>query len=119
MKKKIAVFLLTLCSLLRAASPVSGQQPTRIPKIVYFSASSAASQLPRVESLKQGLRDLGYIESKTILVEQRYGDGKLDRAGALATEIVGLKPDVIVTGGPAATRAVKEATTKIPIVMGF
>lgn len=84
-----------------------------------MSAGSASSQVSRVEVFKQGLRELGYVEGKNIVIEQRYAEGKLDRVAALAAELVSLKQDVIVTGGPAATRASKEATSTIPIVMGF
>src|SRR5262245_48885082 len=113
------IFLWLLATLLLTTASTQAQQPAKTAKIAYFSASSGASQAPRLESLKQGLRALGYVEGKDIVVEERYAEGKLDRAGALAAELVGLKLDAIVTGGPAATRAVKEATTKIPIVMGF
>jgi putative tryptophan/tyrosine transport system substrate-binding protein len=118
MKKQITV--LTLCATLFALYlPVQAQQPAKVPRIAYFSAGSASSQASRLEVFRQGLRDLGYAEEKEIVIEQRYADGKLDRVAALATELVRLKLDVIVTGGPAATRAAKEATATIPIVMGF
>jgi ABC-type uncharacterized transport system substrate-binding protein len=95
------------------------QQPKKVPRIAYFSAGSASSQSSRLDVFKQGLQELGYAEGKEIVIEQRYAEGKLDRVSALAAELVGLKPDVIVTGGPAATRSIKEATATIPIVMGF
>jgi putative tryptophan/tyrosine transport system substrate-binding protein len=63
------------------------------------------------------LREFGYVEGKNIIIEWRSAEGKLDRLHAFATELVRLKVDVIVTGGPTATRPVKEATTTIPIVM--
>jgi putative ABC transport system substrate-binding protein len=95
------------------------QQQSKPARIAYFSAGTAPSQASRLEVFKQGLRDLGYVVGKDIVIEQRYADGKLDRAVAIAKEIVGLKLDIIVTGGPAATRALKQATATIPIVMGF
>jgi putative ABC transport system substrate-binding protein len=95
------------------------QQQWKPARIAYFSAGTAPSQASRLEVFKQGLRDLGYVVGKDIVIEQRYADGKLDRAVAIAKEIVGLKLDIIVTGGPAATRALKQATATIPIVMGF
>ena len=95
------------------------QQPTKVPRIAYFSAGSSTSQASRLEVFRQGLRNLGYAEGKDIIIEQRYAEGKLDRVAAIAAELVSLKLDVIVTGGPAATRAAKEATAAIPIVMGF
>ena len=73
----------------------------------------------RIEAFRQGLRELGYEEGKNIVIEWRYTEGKLDRQQALAAELVRLKVDIIVSGGPTATRILKEATTTIPIVMGF
>ena len=72
---------------------------------------------PRTDAFGLGLRELGYLEGETIFVERRNADGKIDRLPALATELVRLKVDVIITGGPQATRAAKEATSTIPIVM--
>jgi len=95
------------------------QQPKKVPRIAYFSAGSASSQASRLDVFRQGLQELGYTENKDIIIEQQYAEGKLDRVAAIAAELVGLKLDVIVTGGPAATRSAKEATTTIPIVMGF
>jgi putative ABC transport system substrate-binding protein len=117
-KRKLGSF--ALCAMLFALCfPVQAQQPKKVPRIAYFSASSAASQASRLDVFRQGLRELGYAEGKDIIIEQRYAEGKLDRVAALAAELVGLKLDVIVTGGPAATRSAKEATATIPIVMGF
>ena len=71
----------------------------------------------RTEAFRQGLRELGYVEGKNIVIEWRYAEGKLDRLPALAADLVGLKVDVIVTGGSGATRPAKQATGTIPIVM--
>jgi putative ABC transport system substrate-binding protein len=73
--------------------------------------------LARIEAFRQGLRELGYAEGKNIIIEYRHAEGKLDRLPALAAELVRLKVDIIVTGGEPATRAVKEATVTIPIIM--
>jgi putative tryptophan/tyrosine transport system substrate-binding protein len=73
----------------------------------------------RIDAFRQGLRDLGYVEGKNIVIESRSAEGKSERVPALAAELVRLKVDVIVTAGPQATRAVKEATATIPIVMAF
>ena len=118
MKKKITVVILWAMTF-ALFPPAQAQQPAKVPRIAYFSAGSASSQASRLEVFRQGLRDLGYADGKDIVIEQRYADGKLDRVAALATELVRLKLAVIVTGGPAATRAAKEATATIPIVMGF
>jgi putative ABC transport system substrate-binding protein len=75
-----------------------------------------------MEAFRQGLRELGYEEGKNIVIEWRFSDGRTDHQGraslsSLASELVGLKPTLIVTGGTGPTRAVKEATSTIPIVM--
>ena len=93
------------------------QQPTKIPRIGFLTATSPSAVAARIEAFRQGLRELGYVEGKNIVIEWRYAEGKLDRLPALAAELVRLKVDVIVTAGPAATRAAKEATATIPIVM--
>ena len=82
-------------------------------------ATSPSANSARIEAFRQGLRELGYVEGKNIVIEWRYAEGKLDRLPALAAELVRLKVDVIVTTGPTVTRAAKEATTTIPIVMAF
>jgi putative tryptophan/tyrosine transport system substrate-binding protein len=69
--------------------------------------------------MRQGLRELGYVEGKNIVVEYRWAEGKIERLPDLAAELVRLKVEVIVTAGPPPTRAAKEATVTLPIVMGF
>ena len=94
-------------------------QPTKIPRIGYLGANSFSVNTDRPEAFRQGLRELGYIEGNNIAIEWRSAEGKQDRLPALAAELVRLKVDIIVTGGPPSTRAAKEATVTIPIVMGF
>jgi putative ABC transport system substrate-binding protein len=116
MKKKIAV--LTLCAMLLALClSAEAQQPAKIPRIGYLSGSFGSTSPDRREAFRQGLRELGYIEGKSILVEYRYADGKFDRLPALATELVRLKVDIILTAGPQATRPAKEVSSTIPIIM--
>jgi putative ABC transport system substrate-binding protein len=74
---------------------------------------------PRLDAFRQGLRELGYVEGKTVVLEHRYADGRPDRLPALAAELTRLKVAVIVTSGPTATRPAKAATSTIPIVMAF
>jgi putative tryptophan/tyrosine transport system substrate-binding protein len=81
----------------------------------WIPATSATSA--RIEAFRQGLRELGYVEGKNVVVEYRYAEGKADRERELAAELVRVKVDVIVTGGSTATRSAKEATVTIPIVM--
>jgi putative tryptophan/tyrosine transport system substrate-binding protein len=112
------IWLLT--TVLLAIVPVAeAQQPTKISRIGYLSAVSPSANVARNEAFRQGLRELGYVEGKNIVIDWRSAEGKLDRLPALAAELVRLKVDIIITGGPPATRAAKEATSTIPIVMTF
>ena len=77
---------------------VEAQQPTKIPRIGFLIAASPSSVSPRLKAFRQGLRELGYVEGKNIVIEWRYAEGKLDRLPALAAELVRLKIDIIVTG---------------------
>jgi putative ABC transport system substrate-binding protein len=94
------------------------QQPKKVPQVGFLGSASPSAVSARIEALRQGLRELGYVEGKNIVIEQRYAEGKFDRLNELAAELVHLKVDVIVTVGPAATRPAKKATATIPIVMG-
>ena len=110
----------TFCSMLLALPfPAQAQQPAKIPRIAWLTASSLSAPSARIEAFRQGLRDLGYVEGKNIVIEWRYAEGKLDRLPALAAELVRLKVEVIVSAGPPPTRYAKQATLTIPIVMAF
>jgi putative tryptophan/tyrosine transport system substrate-binding protein len=109
----LTALLFALC--LRAEA----QQPTKVPRIGFLSGVSSSVISARIEAFRQGLRELGYVEEKNIVIEWRSAEGKLDRVPALAAELVRLKVDLIVTAGPASTRPAKEATSTIPIVMAF
>jgi putative ABC transport system substrate-binding protein len=116
--KKAKVFGFALCIMLFAPSVYAhAQQPAKIPRIGYLSFGSPSFTPARVEAFRQGLRDLGYVEGKNIVIEYRWAEGKIERLPDLATELVRLKVAVIVTAGPADTRAAKGATNTIPIVM--
>ena len=106
----VIVVTLAMCGAVATA-----QQSTKIPRIGYLSAGVGLYS-PR-EAFRQGLRELGYVEGKNIIIEYRNAEGKFDRLPALAAELVRLKVDVIVTGGPPSARAAKEATSTISIVM--
>jgi putative tryptophan/tyrosine transport system substrate-binding protein len=106
----VAVVLLT-CGVTAEA-----QQAKKIPRIGFLATISAFAL---VNAFQRGLRELGYTEGKNIVIEWRYADGKLDRLPGLAAELVRLKVDVIVTAAPPPTRAAKQATATIPIVMAF
>src|ERR1044071_2365323 len=109
-----------LCALLFAVSGVAeAQQFVKLPRIGFLSGNSFSDNKVRIEAFRQGLRELGYVEGKNILIEWRSAEGKFDRLPALATELVSLKVDVIVSYGPTPTRVAKKATATVPIVMGF
>jgi len=114
---KLAGFLALIIAFVICVAVVQAQQPTKISRIANLIGPSPSTDLVRTEAFRQGLRELGYVEGKNIVIELRSAEGKLDRLPALAAELVHLKVDVIVTGGPTATRAAKEATSTIPIVM--
>jgi putative ABC transport system substrate-binding protein len=98
---------------------VEAQQPTKIPRIGFLFGLSPSVITDRVEAFRQGLRELGYVEGKNIVTEYRWAEGTIERLPDLAAELVRLKVDVIVTAGPSPTRAAKEATVTIPIVMAW
>ena len=97
---------------------VKAQQPTKVPRIGFLIVDSPSAASMRVEAFKKGLQELGYVEGKNITLEYRYAEGKADRLPQLASELVRLKTDVLVTGGgnQVAIAAMK-ATGTIPIVM--
>jgi putative ABC transport system substrate-binding protein len=116
MNHKIILFLFA-ASVLICFHPADAQQPTKVPRIGYLIGASLSPSSARIEPFRKGLRELGYVEGKNIIIEWRSAEQKLDRLPGLATELARLKVDVIVTAGPIPTRAAKEATNTIPIVM--
>jgi ABC-type uncharacterized transport system substrate-binding protein len=105
--------------LLTTFSSAGAQQPTKVARIGFLGATSASANTARVEAFQLGLRDLGYVEGKNIIIVYRWAEGKTERLPDLAAELVQLKVDIIVSVGPSVTRPLKEATKTIPIVMGF
>jgi putative ABC transport system substrate-binding protein len=116
MNGKILVYLLATF-LLTTAAPAQAQPTTKIFRLGYLAGSSLTVNAARIEAFLQGLRELGYLQGKNIALEYRAAEGKSERYPALASELVSLKVDVIVTAGAASTRAAREATSTIPIVM--
>jgi ABC-type uncharacterized transport system substrate-binding protein len=117
MKKAAASSLLIAVALVAFAVIAEAQQPAKIPRVGYLTNESLSALSARTEAFRQGLRQLGQIEGKNIVLEWRDAEGKLDRLHTLAVELVRLRVDVIVTAGGQATRSAKEATMTIPIVM--
>jgi putative ABC transport system substrate-binding protein len=117
MRKAGVISLLFVVVVLAVAVISEAQQPAKVPRIGFIVGASLSASLARTEAFRQGLRELGYVEGKNIVIEWRYADGKSDRLPTLATELALLKVDVIVTSGGDPTRSAKEATFTIPIVM--
>ena len=121
-KENISLFTLRtmlsafcLCALLFAlCGSAAAQQAAKIPRIGFLFIGS--KDQPHLESFRQGLRALGYVEGKNIVIEYRYAEGRNDALPALAAELVALNLDVILTTTPAGNRAVLQATSTIPIV---
>jgi putative ABC transport system substrate-binding protein len=104
-------FAFSMCGALAQA------QPAKVVRIGFLGPTSAASDAGRMEALRAGLRDLGYVEGKNLVIESRWAEGKFDRLPELAAELARLNVDVILTAGTPGIRAAKNATTTIPVVM--
>ena len=118
MKKTMLLSILVVAVQLTIGVVADAQQPAKIPRIGYASAAGAPNNPSLLsEAFRQGLRELGYIEGKSILVEYRYAEGNLDRLPGLVAELVQLKVDVLLVSNLPAIRAAKQATKTIPIVM--
>src|SRR5215470_1175556 len=116
MKRKITV--LTLGAMLFALClSASAQQTGKVHRIGWLGSVPMPGVPERQEHFQRGLRELGYIEGKNIVIEWRSSEGILDRNSALAAELVRLKVDVIVSAAVSLTRAAKAATSTVPIVM--
>jgi ABC-type uncharacterized transport system substrate-binding protein len=116
MTKKILVWLLAIF-FLATVSSVEAQQTKKVPKIGFLLASNPAAAARNIEAFRQGMRELGYVEGKTFVLELRYGEARAERIAELARELVSLKVDVIVASTDVAIAAVKRETQTIPIVM--
>jgi ABC-type uncharacterized transport system substrate-binding protein len=113
-------FIVTITLIvLAAAFTADAQQPKKVPRIGFLATVSPSTISDRVDAFRQGLRELGYVEGKNIMIEWRYAEGKADRLPGLAAELVRLTVDLIVSAAPIPTRSAKQATSTIPIVMAF
>jgi ABC-type uncharacterized transport system substrate-binding protein len=116
MVAKILIRLLAIF-FLATLQPLEAQEARKVPRIGFLVPDSASAFFSRAETFRQGLRDLGYLEGKNIVIEHRYAEGKLDRLPDLAADLVRSKVDIILPAGHMATRMAKNATKTIPIVM--
>ena len=106
----LAVLLFVLCPSAEA------QQPKKFARIGYLNPGDPVSRTYRTEAFRQGLKELGYIEGKNIIIEYRFAEARSERLPELARDLVALKVDIIFAGGGPATEAAKNATQLIPIV---
>ena len=103
-------------SLLAAPLAVQGQEG-KLYRLGFLGSGSASQFARQVDGMRQGLRELGYVEGRNLVIEYRWADGRYERLAPLAAELVQLKVDVIVTHSTPGSQAAKHATTTIPIVM--
>jgi len=109
--------LLSIVLLLGCGEMAEAQQPKKVPRIGFLGNSTAALEANLIGPFREGLRDLGYVEGKNIVIEWRWAEGKYERFPTLIAELIASKVDLIVTAGTPATIALKKATTTLPLVM--
>ena len=117
--RKLAGILAVVVTTALSGVAAQAQQATKISRLGLLLTGTPSSSSGSLEAFRNSLRKLGYIEGKNILIQYRYAEGNPDRLPSLATELVGLNVDVIVTTGTPAAQAAKNATTRIPIVMAL
>jgi putative tryptophan/tyrosine transport system substrate-binding protein len=117
MKRAAVPSILVAVVLLALGVTAEAQQSKKVPRIGVLAGGSASSDSARIEALRQGLRELGHLEGKNIIVEYEYADGKTDRLTELAAALTRRNVEIIITAGPSATLAARQATATIPIVM--
>ena len=117
MIKRPGLLVILVLGALAASLAVAAQPAGKVYRIGFLGAASPSQLAGQMEGLRLGLRDLGYVEGKNITIEYRWAEGKYDRLPALATELVRLKVDLIITHGTPGSLAAKRATATIPIVM--
>ena len=116
--RRIGLAVVLTLSLALALLAADAQQAKKIPRIGFLATPSAEYSKDRVAAFEQALRELGYVDGKSIIIEYRYADGRFERLPDLATELVRLPVDIFVVVGAPAAHAAKNATSVIPIVIG-
>jgi putative ABC transport system substrate-binding protein len=114
--KNIIVTLVLIAFFFALCSYVKAQQPPKMTRLAYMGPGSPTATSGRREALLQALRDHGYVEGKNLVIEYRWAEGRPELLQEQAAQLVSLKPDVIFTGSPQGTLAMKKATVMIPIV---
>jgi putative ABC transport system substrate-binding protein len=110
-------FVAGLGAVLTAPLGAQAQQAGRVYRIGYVNPGGASLAPIRLEPLRQGLRELGYVEGRNLVLEARWGEGQVERLPGLVTELLNAKVDVIVTAAATAARAARDATTTVPVIM--
>jgi putative ABC transport system substrate-binding protein len=103
--------------LLAAPLAIEAQQAGKVYRIGFLSGSSAVASRPHIEQFRLGLRELGYVDGQSIVIEYRWAEGQQDRLPQLATDLVRIAPDLIVAVTALSAMAARNATASIPIVM--
>jgi putative ABC transport system substrate-binding protein len=98
--------------------PLFAQAPSKVVRVGFLVATTRSGYATRIEGVRAGLRELGYVEGKNLAIEYRFADDRYERLAALAAELVALKVDVLLTGGTPSAQALKRVTATIPIVVG-
>src|SRR5437867_3057083 len=109
--------LIVTLAILALPLPPKAQPPAKVPRIGWLTLSAPSGSPSLLDALRQGLRELGWVEGQNLAIESRNAEGQPDRLPALAAEFVRLKVDVLVVANPLAARAAQQATTELPIVI--
>jgi len=115
--RTIGLISTLVLGLLAGPFPTKAQQAKKIPRLGLLISGGRAATAPLTDAFREGLRELGYVEAKSIVLEVRWGEGKQNRIAALASELLQLNVKIIITGGGSALLAVKKSTSQVPIVM--
>ena len=115
--RQSAILLTLVLAMLGTPGAADAQQPSKTPRIGVLSPLSPSADGPNVKALREGLRELGYVDGQNIVLDYRWAEGQLDQLPDLMAELLRFKPDVIVTSGAPAALAAKRATPDIPVVM--
>ena len=116
MTRKISIWILAIISL-TTVSPAEAQQSVKMSRIGFLQTVRPEEMTHLTKSFEDGLRELGYVEGRNIVLERRYANGQQERLPGLAAELVRMKPEVIVSGANPVIAALKQATSTIPVVM--
>jgi ABC-type uncharacterized transport system substrate-binding protein len=118
-RSRALVVLAVAAALVAASLFVGAQQSKAVPRLAFLGNGSRSLSGPLLDSFRVGLRELGYVEGQSIVIESRFADGRQERIQGLVRDLLALAPDVVVAAGPQALRAFKQATVSVPIVMAI